>query len=196
MEGDWAVEVGADLPAIVVPWEGFVELRHDPSLASGLPETAASPALEQALVRLNQSLSPVFTSKCDAWPLSGNEIDPLEFDAAREDAKHGIASYIDIIARRASLFMSFPAHEIWIRSAIDEVRQTQLRQARADLVVRMASVEGREGFAITLYVAACGATVNAAEHTFLIALETAATITMKHAANNGRVAQLDRAPAF
>src|ERR1700756_5789853 len=81
MEADWSVEVGTDLPMIAVPWEGFVDLRRDPRLASSLIEVSSCSILAQSLIRLNQQDCPVFTSKCDHWLLSGEEIDPLEFDA-------------------------------------------------------------------------------------------------------------------
>lgn len=179
MEADWSAEIGADLPTVVVPWEGFVDLRRSPQMASVLPETAVSPILAQWLITLNQEASLVFTSKCDTWPLTANEIDPLEFDAAGEDVTQGLACYIDIIARKALLFASFPAHEVWVRSAANEMGQIKLRQARADLVIRKAIVNELDGYAVTLYVATCGANVNDAESIFRAALETAVTITME-----------------
>jgi hypothetical protein len=185
MEADWSVEIGADVPEIVVPWKGFIDLRHDPSLAFDLQETAASRALAESLIGLNQETSPVFTSKCDLWTLSVDEIDPLEFDAAREEAEHGIACYLDIIAQNGALFSAFQPHEDWVRSASDQMRQIKLPQSRAELVVRPARIEGREGFAVTLYVAACGRTNDAAQSIFHSALETAVTITMKLAAPAG-----------
>jgi hypothetical protein len=185
MEADWSVEVGSDLPTIAVPWEGFVHLRRDPLLASSLIETADSSILAQSLIRLNQESSPVFTSKCDHWLLSAEEIDPLEFDAEARNAEWGIACYIDIIARNQALFASFHAHEAWVRSLSNGLRQTKLPQARVELVVRAANVDAREGFAITLYTAACGASEAAAEAIFQAALEAAVTITMKQAASAG-----------
>jgi hypothetical protein len=185
MEADWSVEIGTDLPQIVVPWEGFIDLRHNPSLAFGLQETAASRALAESLIRLNQETSAVFTSKCDLWTLSADEIDPLEFDAAREEAEHGIACYVDIIAQSGALFSAFQPHEDWVRSATDEMRQIKLPQSRAELVVRPARIEESEGFSVTLYVAACGRTNDAAQGLFHSALETAVTITMKQATTAG-----------
>jgi len=178
MEADWSVEIGADLPMIIVPWEGFVDLRRDPLLASRLNETANSPSLAQALIKLNQEASPVFTSKCDLWLLSADEIDPLEFDAKRGDTQQGIACYIDIIARRRSLFASFPAHEAWVRSVTNKMRDVRMPQTHADLVIRPSTVNDRAGYALTLYVASCGATEDVARSIFRVALETASTITM------------------
>ena len=185
MEADWSVEIGADLPTIVVPWEGFVDLRRDPLLASGLNETANSPSLAEALIKLNLENSPVFTSKCDLWLLSKDEIDPLEFDAERADAQQGIACYVDIIARSLPLFASFPAHEAWVRLATERMRGIRMPQTHSDLIVRPSKVNGHDGYALTLYVASCGATKHAAQAIFHTALETATTITMELAATTG-----------
>jgi hypothetical protein len=185
MEADWSVEIGADLPTIAVPWEGFIDLRCDPSAAYKLPETKAVPALAQSLIRLNQESSPVFTSKCDFWQLSADEIDPLEFDAAQEDTKTGIACYIDIITRNQTLFTSFPLHEAWARTATDEMRKVPIRKARSELVIRPAIMHENEGYALSLYVASCGHTEAAAHSIFSSTLEAAATITMKQAATAG-----------
>ena len=185
MDADWSVEVGPDLPSIVVPWEGFVDLRRDPRLASGFIEAAGCSMLAQSLIRLNQEDSPVFTSKCDHWLLSRDEIDPLEFDAERKNAERGIACYIDIVARNQTFFTSFQDHEAWVRSTTSAIRQTKLAQARVEWVIRAAEVDARGGFAITLYVASSGASQAAAETVFQPALETAVTITMKQAAATG-----------
>src|SRR5215813_14442400 len=74
VEADWSVEIGADLPLIAVPWEGFVDLRRDLAAAHELRETTAAPMLGEALIDLNQEASPVFTSKCDFWLLTADEI--------------------------------------------------------------------------------------------------------------------------
>jgi hypothetical protein len=185
MEADWSVEIGADLPMIVVPWASFIDLRLEPAAAYHLQEAVAIPALAQALTQLNQEPSAIFTSKCDFWPIGTSEIDPLEFAATPENAKHGIACYIDIIARDESLFTSFPAHEVLARSIVDELRGVELTQGRVELVIRPAIVDEHEGFAFTLYVAACGLTEDAARAIFKSALEAATPITMKQAATAG-----------
>lgn len=185
MEADWSVQIGAELPVIEVPWPGFVDLRLDPFAAHRLQEISASSLPEEVLLTLNQQSSPVFTSKCDFWRLARDEINSLEFDATEENAKSGTACYIDIIARSKSLFTSFLAHEAWARSAIDEMHRVRLLQAQAELVIRSSTVDEREGFAFTLYVASCGSTADAAYIVFRSALESAAAITMKQAAIAG-----------
>ena len=185
MEADWSVEIGADLPLIAVPWESFVDLRRDLAAARRLRETAVAPVLAESLIELNQESSPVFTSKCDFWLLTTDEIDPLEFDAAREDACQGVACYIDIIPRSMALFASFAAQEVWVRSAVDEMRTMHVQQARAELVIRSSAVDEREGYALTLYVASCGRSEDSACEIFHGALKAAAAITMKQAAIAG-----------
>ncbi len=185
MEADWSVEVGADFPVIFVPWEGYIDLRRGPSVVSEIAEAAEIPELAQALIKLNLKTSPVFSSKCDLWLLPEDEIDPLEFETSRKDAKQGIACYIDIVARAQASFSSFPACERWARSATHEMHSVRMPQARVELVVRPAVVDAREGFAITLYVAACAATESGARGVFRAALETAVTITMEQATTVG-----------
>jgi hypothetical protein len=181
MEADWSVEIGADLPVIAVPWEGFIDLRRAPSLANSLEETATAPALAQALGTLNAATSPVFTSKCDLWLLTPDDIDPLEFGASREQAQQGIACYIDVVARDAGVFASFAAHEAWVRAATAELCAIELPQARLDYVVRASSVDDFEGFAVTLYAAACAVTEADVKSIFHDALETATAITIRQA---------------
>ena len=181
MEADWSVEIGADLPVIAVPWEGFIDLRHAPSLASGLEEAATAPALARALVTLNAAISPVFTAKCDLWLLTPDDIDPLEFGASREQAQQGIACYIDIVARDAEVFASFAAHEAWVRASTIELREVELLRARVEFVVRASSVDDHEGFAVTLYTAACAVTEADVKSTFHDALGTATAITIRQA---------------
>jgi hypothetical protein len=181
MEADWSVEIGSDLPEIVVPWEGFVDLRQRPSLVSSIAETATNSALAEALGVLNATSSPVFTSKCDLWPLIADEIDPFEFEASAEEAQRGLACYIDIVAHSAALCASFGAHERWVRIATAQLRETAFSQARTDLVVRSSKINTHEGFGITLYVSTCAATAAWAESIFPAALQAATAITINAA---------------
>lgn len=182
MEADWSVEIGADLPVIAVPWDGFVDLRRNPAAdVDYIGEAVAHPALARALETLNAMTSPAFTSKCDCWVAPADEIDPFEFDATRDEAQQGIACYIDIIARNPDLVASFIAHETWVRTAALALRMVALQRARADFVVRRALVNQRDGFAITLYAAACGESEAAAYITLESALNHAITATIQAA---------------
>ncbi len=154
MEADCGAEVGADLPALVVPWEGFVDLRL--SSADAVPETHERPALAAALTQLNVHESGLLTSKCDVWMLERDEIDPLEFEAAPSQAVCGLASYIDVVRVKPGALASFAAHERWARRVVANLRQLEVRCCRVELVIRGASVLGEEGFGLTAYAMGCG----------------------------------------
>ena len=111
MEADWEVEIGGGAPVIDACWNGFVDLRFDPRTrldtllkrAQGLPESKNLPELAEALVRLNGLRSPVWTSKCDVWPvLDANAFDAGELDAPWDEATHAWACYIDLVPRNES----------------------------------------------------------------------------------------------
>ena len=131
MLADWSAECAADDPTLVVPWSDpadpqcrFVDLRADVANEEdlyeleSLPEAERFPSLRNALRSLNSARSPVFTAKCDAWPVTdpddlarlhaelgvGTELDP-------DLAKSAHSSYIDLLWRDRSLFASRHQHE-------------------------------------------------------------------------------------
>lgn len=156
MEADWSVEIGPSLPRVDGSWDGFANLRKSPEAIDVVAEAREYPALREALLALNSQSSPVFTAKCDAWPVPGEEIDPDEFNAARETAGAGFASYIDIIERDAARFASFGFHERRVRELTATLRGLGLQQGRVDFVIRAAVFGGQSGFGVTLYAAGCG----------------------------------------
>ena len=97
MEADWEFEVGGDAPIIEAHWPGFVDLREHPHQARELTEARQLPGLADALARLNAPSSPVWTSKTDVF--DPGSLDTDELDATREEAKHAIACYIDLLMR-------------------------------------------------------------------------------------------------
>ncbi len=103
-------------------------------------------------MKLNGPDSPVFTSKCDVWTMA-EAIDPLEFDCGAEEARAGMACYVDVVAREAGMLGSFAEHEGWVRRAAAVLRGEAVRCGRVDLVVRGAVAGGVEGFGLTLYAA-------------------------------------------
>jgi hypothetical protein len=178
MEADWAAEVGSDLPSIDVPSEGFLDLRDEPSALAKIYEAASHPALREALFTLNSQQSTVFTAKCDAWKLTGPEIDPDEFGAHAEESREAVASYIDLLQRDPSRFASFEFQENWARSLTSHLRVTNQLNARVDLVIRPASINSSIGYGLTLYVAGCGADERAAYASWEAVLRTAVNATM------------------
>ena len=119
MLAEWSAECSADDPVLVVPWKDpdgtavFVDLRANPYDFDTIPEAEQHPPLLQALRALNATRSPVFTAKCDAWPLAAEELAHLQLnlDATPSESPAGFSSYIDLVARPRSLFTSFPRHE-------------------------------------------------------------------------------------
>ncbi|MGO9433053.1 MAG: hypothetical protein ACLP00_02025 [Terracidiphilus sp.] len=161
MEADWEIEIGGDAPVIDAYWPGFVDLRRAPEKVCDLPEVLLVPALARALVRLNASESPLFTVKCDVWPVT--EIDPFEFDATPESAVHGIGVYIDLLSRDPELWLDCDVWIAWCKRLCAVLQATPLRCCRADIVIRRAiRMPDVNEIGITAYFAACGSTVETA----------------------------------
>jgi hypothetical protein len=165
MLAEWSVECSADDPILVVPWKdpdgnaAFVDLRANPYDFDAVPEAEQHPPLMQALRALNAPRSPVFTAKCDAWPLNADELTHLQLnlDADPADALAGFGSYIDLICRDRSLFTSFHQHEQLLRRLARLAAPLDLPAAALDCVLRPAFVdlEGpQEGYALSIYVKA------------------------------------------
>ncbi len=122
MLAEWSAECSHEDPVLVVPWSDpndpnvhFIDLRDNPYDLDHLPEAERYPALMHALRALNAPRSPLFTAKCDAWPLSPEELDALRLDLdptlGPELASAGFASYIDLLLRERSFFTSFHQNE-------------------------------------------------------------------------------------
>jgi hypothetical protein len=182
VEADWSAEIGPGLDWIDADWAGFIDLRLHPEAIDAIPEATANTVLRETLASMNADESLVFTSKCDVWLLTAEEIDPVEFDCSIGECRTGMASWIDVIARDPDWFASFSRHEAWVRRATERLRGLPGSCGRADLVVRSAGCGGREGFGVTLYAAGCGADTPAAQRAWQAVLRATATITMEEAA--------------
>ena len=157
MLAEWSVECSAEDPVLVVPWNdpdgsaAFVDLRANPHAFDAIPEAEQYPPLMQALRALNATRSPVFTAKCDAWPLDGEERNNLQvnLDIAPAQAPAGFACYIDLVW-----------HEQLLRWLTRRAAPLDHPAAALDCVLRPALVDldgPREGYALSLYVKALGA---------------------------------------
>lgn len=188
MLSDWTVECGVDDPVLVVPWSDpndpsrhFIDLRENPDDLDWLEEAAQHPALLHALRALNAPRSPVFTAKCDVWPLGAEEIDALrlELDVIPEDSTAGIASYIDLIWRERSVFVSFHHHEQIMHRIQRLAGPLAQSYSTLECVLRPALVDlstPQEGFAISLYLKALGHDDDAAEQQWGAALTEVAAL--------------------
>ena len=175
MFAEWTVECGADDPVLVVPWSAspddpespqlgrhFIDLRENPYDLDQIPEAERHPALLQTLRALNAGRSPVFTAKCDAWEMDSGEIESIHMDLLLEatDLSHGFSSYVDVLWRERTLFVSLHQHEQLLHRLMRHVEPLDLPYAALECTLRAAMVDlagPQEGFALTLYVKALGA---------------------------------------
>lgn len=188
MLADWSAECTADDPVLVVPWSDpeqperrFVDLRENPYELESLPEAERFPSLRNALRSLNSSRSPVFTAKCDSWPVTcpdelarlhaelgvGVEIDPGLAAAAH-------TSYIDLLWRDRSLFASRHQHEHLADRLTRRAVSLPLAAVLLECVIRPALLDlttPQEGFALSLYVHALGSDPEHAEAIWSRALD-------------------------
>ena len=157
MEADWELELGGDAPVIDAHWSGLVDLRSAPERAAELPEAMQQPGLAEALKKLNGAGSPVWTAKCDAWPVAEFDVD--ELDAPRDAAWSAVACYIDLLSSDPDAWSALADAEAWCKTACARLRAVPMRCCRVDLVVRRAVLRaGCEALGVTAYLTACGAT--------------------------------------
>ena len=169
MEADWEIEIGGDAPVIEAQWAGFVDLRTSPDRARLLAEQGQLPGLADVLIRLNAPESPIWTSKCDVWPVS--EFDPYELDASPDLPLLAIACYVDIVPRSEHKWPHTDKAEDACRAICARLRTVPLRCCRVDMVIRRALIlaDGKE-LGITAYFTACGSTLNDAKSVLVEAL--------------------------
>jgi hypothetical protein len=185
MLSEWSAECSADDPVLVVPWSDpadpsgnrrFIDLRENPYDLDHLPEAEHYPALMHALRALNAARSPVFTAKCDAWSLEGEELNALRLnlDVLVDETAAGFGSYIDILWRERSLFTSFHQQEQMLHRLTRHAALLDQPTAMLDCVLRPALIDlngPQEGFAVSLYVKALGHDPHSAEENWATALD-------------------------
>jgi hypothetical protein len=175
MLSEWSVECGHDDPVLVVPWSDpdnpsrhFIDLRENPYDLDWLEEAAQHPHLLHALRALNAPRSPVYTAKCDVWKLTADDLAAvrLELDLIPEDSPAGIASYIDLLWRDRSTFVSFHQHEQLLHRMTRLTAPLHHPYAIMECTLRPALIDfsgPQEGFAISLYLKALAHDAAAAE---------------------------------
>ena len=190
MLSEWSAECSADDPVLVVPWSDptdstgnrrFIDLRENPYDLDHLPEAEQFPPLMHALRALNAPRSPVFTAKCDAWPLDATELEALrvELDLSADEAPAGFGSYIDLLWRERSLFASFHLQEQMLHRLTRRVVPLEQPYALLDCIIRAAMVDltgPQEGFAVSLYVKAAGHDKRSAEENWASALDAVVSV--------------------
>jgi hypothetical protein len=190
MLSEWSAECSADDPVVVVPWSDpsdstgnrrFIDLRENPYDLDHLPEAERYPPLMHALRALNAARSPVFTAKCDAWPLDAEELDVLRvnLDVLAEEAAAGFGSYIDILWRERSIFASFHLQEQMLHRLTRHAAPLEHPYALLDCIIRPAMVDltgPQEGFAVSLFVKAAGHDAPSAEANWASALDAVVAV--------------------
>jgi hypothetical protein len=170
MEADWEIEIGADAPVIDGGWVGFIDLRTEPARVAEIEEAARFPALAESLVRLNATSSPVWTAKCDVWPVEA--FDPDELDADRKGAVSALACYIDLLPTDAAVFSTLDTCAKWSQRLCLTLRSQPLRQCRVDAIVRRAFLTSESaGLGVTAYVTGCGCDQSEAYESLVRALD-------------------------
>lgn len=181
METDWSVAAGADDPVIEVRWSdaasglAWVDLRVDTATQSariaGLPETAASPTMAKALALLNAPHGLLMTTKCERWPMSGEERAELADALDEPVAECGCGSYIDVLMVHAMPMADFLMHEEWARTAARRCAALPIDDARVEFVVRPAHNDAVWGYGLTVYCYAGGADERRAVAAWIRAIE-------------------------
>ncbi len=188
MHADWSAECTHDDPVLVVPWtldpedpgsasaSPFVDLRENPYDLDHIPEAEQHPALLHALRALNAQRSPVFSAKCDVWPLEQEERDTLRLhlDLTPEESTHGFASYLDLLWRDRALFASAHQQETRLERLTRLAASIDARYAALECILRPAILDftgPQEGFAFTLYLKALGTDPSHAHENWSRALE-------------------------
>jgi hypothetical protein len=185
MLSEWSAECSADDPVLVVPWSDpsdltgnrrFIDLRENPYDLDHLVEAEQYPPLMHALRALNATRSPVFTAKCDAWPLDADELENLRhtLDVLTDEAPAGFGSYIDVLWRERSIFASFHQQEQTLHRLTRHASLLDHPFAMLDCVIRLALVDltgPQEGFVVSLYIKALGHDAQSAEENWAAALD-------------------------
>lgn len=169
MEADWEVELGGGARVIEPDWVGFMDLRRNPALVQKLAEVSQLQGLAEALIRLNSMDSPVWTSKCDLWPVT--DFDPDELQASPELAHCAVACYIDLLPGDNRQWPTSQVVIDWCTAICNRLRLFPLRCCRVDLIARHVFLSTqRLGFGLTAYLTACGSASGVAHATLAAAL--------------------------
>lgn len=136
MQADFSVELGADAPALEIPWDSndpyvrYYDLKKHPELVHKIPEAAAYPELGTFLLRINVAEFPLATAKCDAW--SSSELSPEE--EIFGDRK--FVSYVDLVFVEEREQCSFAKHEACAKELCRLLNQAPEMAATVELVIR------------------------------------------------------------
>jgi hypothetical protein len=161
MDADWSVELGADDPALEIPWSSpdgsqrYIDLSQHIGAVLELPEVKQFPKLRDFLLEVNGRFSPWLSAKCHAW--LDDELGEAE---QIYGAKLKMCSYIDLIRRDESERFSFEQHEQWVKLATRKLHMLAQQAMACELIVRRcwyhpgsrAEDDPAPGLYVTVYV--------------------------------------------
>ncbi|HWZ43269.1 MAG TPA: hypothetical protein VNW97_07315 [Candidatus Saccharimonadales bacterium] len=164
MQTSYSVELGANDPALEMPWRAaddscrYLNLKQSPDLVLGIAEAVRYPALSEFLTRINAVGFPLETAKCDAW--HSRELFPEE-EIFGAECK--FVSYIDLLFAGESQQVSFDQHEMLAKDLCRLLERAPEMAAAVEFVVRHCHfhIDGKSddsttGFCITAYVTGYG----------------------------------------
>jgi hypothetical protein len=181
MLAEWSVDIGADSPWLVIPWEGWVDLRNPgvdslsrsaenskvPAPIAQLTEVVDYPEVASLLQLGNQPGT--LTSKIDVFPIAADEVDPEIAEYGPAATAFGLASYLDVLSMIPEWPRTFEQFEQICRTVCSTVSAT-IRSAVAkpglgpssdmpvyvEIVLRRARLYDRDTYGWTLYAAGFG----------------------------------------
>jgi hypothetical protein len=167
-------ELGPDDARLEIPWASaddptlaYIDLKTFPDKAEELDECRSRPVLGSLLRAINRSDSPLRSAKCHVW---------ITHDLAEEerwdfDFPVKVASYLDLLFDSPDLNANLAQH-LRLAEEIERGMKEIRLQVQMDIAVRRCLFHAEEnwGYYLTLFVHAYGATENAAESAWTLAL--------------------------
>jgi hypothetical protein len=158
MLAEFEVEIGADAPLLVVPWQDdtgaltFIDLRENPALVDDISESRDA-AMRNALLALNSGDSPFMTGKCDLWTTQDLYDEEAIFECGW---KH--ASYIDLLWHDPKWRSDYEICERTMRDWVRHLRLLSAEDASVSIILRVCEIWREPGFYWTIYVNGYGDT--------------------------------------
>jgi len=137
MDADYSVELGADDPALEMPWSDpdgqfhYHDLRRQPETLLLIDEAARYRELGEFLAAMNSSASMLQTAKCDVWH---------ERELGEAEQIYGVAmklaSYVDLLFREGETRFDFPSHESVARRVVQLLGRAPQISSAAEFIIR------------------------------------------------------------
>jgi hypothetical protein len=145
MQADFSIELGADDPTLIVPWEDpsgasrYYDLKLQPDLLLYIPEALRYPELGEFLSAVNSSRSILQTAKCDLWFTTELNEEEQIYEAA---GKFG--GYIDLFFTTEERRTSFAYHESFARQLTALLSRAPEMPSSMEVIIRQAHFEPAE----------------------------------------------------